>query len=106
MIELNDWVKYFPHEKPREQQVHAINTVLNAYKSGKKYFALEAGTGVGKSAIAVTVARYLAHHDRDHDEEIYKPGAIFVTTQKLLQDQYEHDFQNIGMKSIKSSKNY
>lgn len=106
MIDVNDWVKYFPHEKPREQQVHAINTVLNAFKSGKKYFALEAGTGVGKSAIAVTVARYLAHHDNDHDAELFKPGAIFVTTQKLLQDQYEHDFQNIGMKSIKSSKNY
>ena len=59
MISKKDWIKYFPHKKPRSQQVEAINTILNAYNSNKSYFALEAGTGVGKSAIAATVAQLL-----------------------------------------------
>jgi ATP-dependent DNA helicase DinG len=106
MIDTNDWIQYFPHAEPREQQVHAINKILNEFISGKKYFALEAGTGVGKSAIAITVARYMSNHDTAHDEDHYVKGAFFATTQKLLQDQYENDFSNLGMKSIKSSKNY
>ena len=67
-ITVNDWRQYFPHDKPRPQQIEAINRILEAYRSGKRYFALEAGTGVGKSAIAITVAQYLINHD-SHDEK-------------------------------------
>ena len=104
MIDIDDWKKYFPHEKPRDQQIEAINRILNAFKDGKRYFALEAGTGVGKSAIAITVAQYLFHNESHNDE--YVNGTLLATTQKLLQDQYEKDFVSLGIKSIKSSKNY
>ena len=97
------WQKYFPYEKPRKEQVKAINEVLEAFDSGKRFFALEAGTGVGKSAIAVTVAKMMS---QGSEIEGYENGALFVTTQKLLQDQYERDFHSLKMKSIKSSRNY
>ena len=47
----------------------------------KKYFALEAGTGVGKSAVGLTVARKLLE---GKPPEGFEKGAIFVTTQKIL----------------------
>jgi Rad3-related DNA helicase len=104
MIDKAAWQKYFPYTSPRDQQDEAINKILNAFQDGKKYFALEAGTGVGKSAIAATVAQFLIHNEPV--EEGFEKGTIFVTTQKLLQDQYEKDFFKSGMKSIKSAKNY
>ena len=104
MICKKDWIVYFPHKKPRKQQVEAIDKILNAFKRGERFFALEAGTGVGKSAVAATVAQFLIHNDLP--EEDFGKGAIFVTTQKLLQDQYEKDFVKAGMKSIKSASNY
>ena len=98
-----EWQKYFPYKETRPQQVEAINKILSAFSSGKRFFALEAGTGVGKSAIAATVSQAL---DRQNIPEEYQPGALFVTTQKLLQDQYESDYQKQGMRSIKSARNY
>ena len=97
------WEKYFPYKTPRTQQTKAINSILAAFKSGKRFFALEAGTGIGKSAIAATVAQVISENNLD---EGFEPGAIFVTTQKLLQTQYENDFSSMGMKSIKSATNY
>ena len=97
------WIKLFPYPTPRKEQVEAIDKILNSFKNGKRFFALEAGTGVGKSAIAITVARALAELATP---EGYQNGVHFVTTQKLLQDQYERDFSALKMKSIKSSKNY
>ena len=39
-------------------------------------------------------------------EGVYEPGSYFLTTQKVLQEQYEKDFQNKGMISLYSSSNY
>lgn len=102
-MDESQWIQYFPHQNPRKEQIEAINSILSAFDEGKRYFALEAGTGVGKSAIAITVARALASKQ---PIEGYEKGGLFVTTQKLLQDQYEKDFSAIQMKSIKSSTNY
>ncbi len=98
------WQKFFPLQTPRKEQTAAIDQILEAFSQGKRFFALEAGTGVGKSAIAVTIARALSADNQVHDG--YENGAIFTTTQKLLQDQYERDFANLGMRSIKSASNY
>ena len=97
------WSQYFPFNSIREQQAEAIEKIIQHFSSGKRFFALEAGTGVGKSAIGITVARFIASKI---SEENYEPGAYFLTTQKLLQDQYSKDFSKIGLTSIKSSNNY
>ena len=100
----HDWRKYFPFPAPRKEQVDSIDFTLDAFESGKKFVILDLGTGVGKSAVAVTVSRYLAEHF-PHGPECQQ-GAIVLTTQKLLQDQYERDFLQVPACSLKSSSNY
>ena len=72
----------------------------------KRFVILEAGTGVGKSAIGLTVSRYL-NRNMKAEEEI-SGGAYFLTTQKILQEQYENDFGGLkgSMCSLYSSSNY
>jgi ATP-dependent DNA helicase DinG len=98
-------ISKFPYKSIRDQQLQAIEFSIDAIKSqGKKFVVIEAGTGVGKSAIGLTVARLLS----DGSSEKYAPGAYFLTTQKILQEQYVKDFGGFSgpMKSIKSSSNY
>jgi ATP-dependent DNA helicase DinG len=109
----SDWIGYFPYEKVRKEQSTIINFAINSFRAGKKYVIIEAGTGIGKSAVGVTVGRYFSKNriqtlDTDPEAD-YNSGTWFVTTQKLLQSQYEDDFGGCGknkMKSIKSSTNY
>ena len=99
--------KYFPYEHVRDQQDVAIQQALTAFlKDDKRFVILEAGTGVGKSAVGLTVARYLNRHM--NAEEDISGGSYFLTTQKILQEQYENDFGKLQgpMCSLYSSSNY
>ena len=98
----HDWNKYFPYSSVRPEQKNAIDSILDSFESGKRFFILNAATGVGKSAIAVTVARYIENHF-ERGEEV-QPGSNILTTQKLLQEQYKRDYSEIN--SLKSSSNY
>lgn len=98
-----DWKQFFPYATIRESQSIAIEKAIDAFESGKKYFILEAGTGVGKSAIALTVTKYLNEYMKD-STGVYSPGGNILTTQKLLQEQYSTDFMEII--SLKSASNY
>lgn len=101
----NTWNKYFPYNKPREQQERAICKVLEEFKKGKKYAVIDCGTGVGKSAIGLTIARSIINNSEY--EGTFDDGAYFLTTQKILQDQYEKDFsKSTGLVSLYSSSNY
>lgn len=99
-----DLKKYFPYKAIRDQQQEAIEFALTQFANQKKFVIIEAGTGVGKSAIGLTIARYL--YNTTHSEK--EPGSYFLTTQKILQEQYVDDFGGFSgpMKSIKSSSNY
>ena len=101
-MEYSNWSKYFPYEEPRKQQVNVINKVLKDFEEDKKYAVIECGTGVGKSAIGLTIARYLNNKFSEDPES----GAYFLTTQKILQGQYEKDFSKNGLVSLYSSSNY
>lgn len=103
-IQLYEWNNHFPYEKPRKQQTSIINKVLEAFKSGKKYAIIDCGTGVGKSAIGLTIASTIINSSEYEGE--FLNGAYFLTTQKILQDQYENDFFNKGLVSLYSSSNY
>lgn len=105
-ITKEDWISYFPFSEPRKEQETAINFILNAFGSGKKYVIADLATGIGKSAIGVTVSKYLNIHFPI--EAGFTPGSYFLTTQKVLQDQYLKDFggANGPMTSIKSSSNF
>lgn len=94
-----NWRPHFPHQEVRPQQEQAIEFALDAWQSGKRHVLLEAGTGVGKSAVAVCLARCLPELDNTKEEKAY-----FLTSQKVLQRQYVGSFKD--MRSIWSSANF
>lgn len=108
----NDYEKFFPLPYPmREEQICAINFALEEFEKGKRFVILEMGTGTGKSASAVCLSKYMNSIDYFRgktQDAAYKEGAWFLTTQKLLQDQYINDFgyPKDRLASIKSSSNY
>ena len=104
----HDYVRYFPFPTLRPSQKQAIEFALDAYESGKKSVILELATGVGKSAIGICIARYLEAHMpvKEKDEEgMPLTGAYFLSTQKLLVEQYVRDFGSL-VRTLKSSSNY
>jgi Rad3-related DNA helicase len=109
---LHDYRRYFPFKEIRKEQKEAIEFAINSYESGKKYVLLELGTGTGKSAIGITIARYLENNFptiKDENGDALT-GAYVLTTQKILQDQYVRDFGPGSklpvLRTIKSSSNY
>jgi len=89
-----DWMIYWSLTEfnPRPNQVKLINKINFAIKEGYKNIILEAGTGIGKSAIATTLAN------------MYEDSYI-VTMTKQLQEQYLSDFHDI-LVEIKGKGNY
>jgi len=114
----HDYRTHFPFPTIRPQQVEAIEFTLNAFESGKKYVVLEMGTGCGKSAVGVCISRYLqrslTYMSDFAMQDVSVRGSVgswFLTTQKILQEQYVRDFgrntkQAPGIRSIKSSTSY
>ena len=100
---MKNWEQHFPYDKARDQQKKAIEFILKSFEEGKKYAIVECGTGVGKSAIGFTIAKSLNEKLSSTEKEC---GAYFLTTQKVLQDQYFKDFGSLGMISLRSSSNY
>lgn len=104
-----EYREFFPHPTVRSEQDISVAFVLDAFlNQGKKYVVLELGTGCGKSAIGVTVGRYLTNLRKDREDEDYLSGAYTLTTQKVLQEQYINDFGAPPgrMASIKSASNF
>ena len=89
-----DWMVYWslPKYNPRNSQIRLINEINFAIKKGFKYIILEAGTGIGKSAIATTLAN------------MYDDSYILTMT-KQLQEQYLDDFGDM-LVEIKGRGNY
>ena len=74
-------LEHFPEEyKPREIQKEILQGIEEKIRSGYKTIILSAPTGVGKSLIAATLARYFG-------------SSFIVTASKQLQDQYSKDLK-------------
>ena len=99
-------ISYFPFETARPQQVEAIELARLAFQNDKRFVIIEAGTGVGKSAIGVALNRLIQSSEGKAHKASgeWNNGAYFLTTQKILQEQYVNDFSE--MLSLKSSSNY
>lgn len=76
----------FPYESFNPGQKETIVKIISALKKGAKHVIVEAPTGVGKSAIAVTVHRFLGLIDN-------RAMSTIVTGTKALQDQYADEFK-------------
>lgn len=85
MIEAQNygWYKYFPKPTPRPQQVQAINEILNFFENESgEIFLLDAPTGIGKSIIGLTLARFYASR---------KLNTSYLVNNKFLEDQILKD---------------
>ena len=83
--------KKFPFSEIRPKQQNIINKINN--NPDKRYIIIEAETGVGKSAVAVTACK-------DGNK------GYIVTSTKQLQNQYMSDFYNQSITSVKGRNNY
>ena len=80
METYKELLSYFPNSMaPRPAQERILKRIAEGLDSGNTKIILDAGTGIGKSAIAVTMAKYLE-------------SAYIVTVTKQLQDQYHEEF--------------
>ena len=97
-----DWRPFFPLETPRPEQVTALDALCSAIEDGKKILVAELGTGVGKSAVAVCLSRWMAA--REDPPTGFQKGAVVLTSQKVLQDQYVKDFAEA--RDLRSAQNF
>lgn len=85
-------IEHFPKEfEPREIQRDILEAIEQKLKAGYKTIVLSAPTGVGKSLIAATLARYHG-------------SSFIVTASKQLQDQYSRDLK--FLKPVKGKSNF
>ncbi len=78
---MSNVLEYFPEEfKPRQIQKDILHLIEEQLKSGYKIVVLSAPTGVGKSLIAATLAKYYGK-------------SFVITASKQLQDQYSKDLK-------------
>jgi ATP-dependent DNA helicase DinG len=89
-LTTKDFIKNFPFISQRINQTKVLNEICEAFNSGYKYIILEAPTGFGKSAVAVSVAKTLG-------------SSYICTSTKDLQTQYARDFSFIKMAKGKSN---
>jgi Rad3-related DNA helicase len=105
-----DFKKYGALKEARPLQEQVIPEIIKAFEK-KKFFILEAPTGIGKSYITLTLANYYANQKVTINEEDYK-GSNILVNQKILQQQYvKENWTNIVNKNkminnINSSVNY
>ena len=84
---------FFPKgiDKIRPIQKDILKEIEIQFDKGTKFIIIEAPTGVGKSDVNVTAA-------------LYKKGGTVLTTQKVLQDQYDESFQFVN--SVKGKNHF
>lgn len=90
-----DLLPHFPRDaEPRPAQIQLLQALEEAIADaeGPRVFLLEAPPGVGKSHVALTLARWSG-------------DAYLLTSQKLLQDQYEREFGE-ALQLVKGRENY
>ncbi len=99
------WRRFFPLSSPRPQQEVVLDRLVELIDSDERMLVVEAGTGVGKSAIAVCLAGYIDSLGIAPAGQVeYHRGAYVLTSQKILQDQYIRDFP--GAADLRSSANF
>src|SRR6185503_8684142 len=89
-ISADEYLNNFPHSVFRNNQDGVIRQISEAFNSGYKHIILEAPTGFGKSAIAITIARTLG-------------SSYICTATKDLQSQYSRDYQFLKIAKGKSN---
>jgi Rad3-related DNA helicase len=90
------WQSFFPFAQWRLAQAEGLDFICQALKEADDVF-LEAPTGIGKSAMAIALARLFAAADLN---------TYLSTTTVSLEDQYMHDFAKLGLRQLHSKSRY
>ena len=91
---LRDLLGCFPFQEMRPEQRQILEWIHPLLHDNKvKNIVIEAGTGVGKSAIAKTISKYCGK-------------SYVLTSTKNLQDQYYKDFHNMNADVMKGRVAY
>ena len=102
-----DWRDFFPEANPREIQTQILDFVTGNLDDADAFF-IEAPAGVGKSAIAVTLARWFAA--RTLLENKYTAAnearSYLSTTTVALEDQYMRSYRSRGLVQLHSASHY
>jgi Rad3-related DNA helicase len=98
-MKKSEYKQYFPYPKIRKQQEQVLDFIIKNLK--KRFFVLECPPGTGKSAIAITISKWIVDNFPVED---CQPGSYILTTQKILQSQYFDDFEDVS--NIWSKSNY
>ena len=89
---MSSILEYFPEGfEPRQIQKDILSAIEQQLRSGYKTIVLSAPTGVGKSLIAATLARYYGK-------------SFVITASKQLQDQYSKDLKFLN--PVKGKSNF
>ncbi len=99
---LHELISLFPHDVARPTQSAALEVIAQMFKENIRFNIIEAPTGTGKSALAITAARYAAMID---DGE-YEPGAYILTPYNNLADQLISGFRHLGVAALRGRKHY
>lgn len=104
----NNLTRFFPLAQMREKQAKCFDFIWRMLERGIRDIVIAAPTGVGKSAVGTTLGFWAAQPDVRLQGQ---PGAYYLCTQKLLQDQLEDDIvryppQLRSVASIKTASEY
>jgi Rad3-related DNA helicase len=87
---------FFPFPEMRPSQAQGLDFILKAFPTVDDIF-LEAPTGIGKSAMAIALARFAAAAD----------GSTYISTTTIsLESQYMRDFAKLGLRQLHSKSHY
>jgi len=98
---------FFPFESYRDNQKECIIDILEQFEDGYKFYVLEASTGLGKSGVGYTVAKFMLNDTSNGNMKMngsYGPPIIICTSTKNLQQQYINEFDDV--RRIWSASNY
>jgi ATP-dependent DNA helicase DinG len=90
------WHSHFPFPEWRESQATALDFAIDKLARYNDLF-LELPTGIGKSAIAIALARWFASLDKK---------TYLATTTIELEEQYTKDFSRLGLRQLHSKTKY
>jgi ATP-dependent DNA helicase DinG len=82
---------YFPMAEPRDKQLRALDFLRRAHAQKYTDIVIEAPTGIGKTGIGAAAALWAQQLIVPGK---FEPGAYYLVTQKLLQDQLEADIDS------------
>lgn len=91
---------FFPYKTPRDGQLEYAQEIVDAFDAGFTDVILQGATGVGKSVVAITVARYMLNRGKHSIE-----NGFVATPLKTLQNQYANDSAFVDHLAVVKGRN-